>query len=297
MIFSSLTTSDNICEKTTNIIGRFLNVNDMKDSDLHRQLIGFLEGKTSSGDWDKINKLAENEEFVTVLRQMDKLSRESCRPDKGRMWTEIYRYVRISRRRNFIRLWERVAVVLLPALIGIVLFFYFQYSRPEQHFIPGPVARNQVRLFLNDGRVVHVQQLAQDSVLRENGVGILIDTGRSVVYQPQNVSHADLVYNTLTVPRCCEYRMVLADGTQVWLNSESELRFPVNFTGNERRVFLKGEAYFQVAKDETKPFRVETGALEIEALGTQFDVNAYRDNGQWMTTLVEGPGEGIRRGN
>ena len=269
----------------------------MKDSDLHRQLIGFLEGKTSSGDWDKINKLAENEEFVTVLRQMDKLSRESCRPDKGRMWTEIYRYVRISRRRNFIRLWERVAVVLLPALIGIVLFFYFQYSRPEQHFIPGPVARNQVRLFLNDGRVVHVQQLAQDSVLRENGVGILIDTGRSVVYQPQNVSHADLVYNTLTVPRCCEYRMVLADGTQVWLNSESELRFPVNFTGNERRVFLKGEAYFQVAKDETKPFRVETGALEIEALGTQFDVNAYRDNGQWMTTLVEGRVRCIRRGN
>lgn len=155
-MFSSLTTSDNICEKTTNIIGRFLNVNDMKDSDLHRRLIGFLEGKDSSGDWDKIKKLAENEEFVTVLRQMDKLSRESCRPDKGRMWTEIYRYVRISRRRNFIRRWERVAVVLLPALIGIVLFFYFQYSRPEQHFIPGPVARNQVRLFLNDGRVVHV---------------------------------------------------------------------------------------------------------------------------------------------
>ena len=90
MIFSSLTTSDNICEKTTNIIGRFLNVNDMKDSDLHRRLIGFLEGKTSSGDWDKINKLAENEEFVTVLRQMDKLSRESCRPDKGRMLSLIH---------------------------------------------------------------------------------------------------------------------------------------------------------------------------------------------------------------
>ena len=176
----------------------------MKDSDLHRRLIGFLEGKTSSGDWDKINKLAENEEFVTVLRQMDKLSRESCRPDKGRMWTEIYRYVRISRRRNFIRLWERVAVVLLPALIGIVLFFYFQYSRPEQHFIPGPVARNQVRLFLNDGRVVHVQQLAQDSVLRENGVGILIDTGRSVVYQPQNVSQSRIVAMSFCEPRSWE---------------------------------------------------------------------------------------------
>lgn len=270
--------------------GRFFNVNDMKDSDLHRRLIEFLEGKAFPGEGNDVKNVVEHEELMSVLHQMDKLCRESCRPDKGRMWTEIYKHVRISRRRNFIRRWGAVAAVLLPALIGTILFFYFQYSRPEQHFIPFPVARNQVQLFLNDGRVVHVQQLARDSVLRENGAGILIDTGRAVIYQPQNVSraHVGLVYNTLTVPRCCEYRMVLADGTQVWLNSESELRFPVNFTGNERRVFLKGEAYFQVAKDETKPFRVETGALEIEALGTQFDVNAYRDNGQWMTTLVEG---------
>ena len=115
-----------------------------------------------------------------------------------------------------------------------------------------------------------------------------MDTGRYLIYQPQDVTPSGLIYNTLTVPRCCEYRMVLADGTQVWLNSDSELRFPVNFTGNERRVFLKGEAFFQVAKDEMKPFRVETGALEIEALGTQFDVSAYQDDGKWMTTLVEG---------
>lgn len=260
----------------------------MKSSNLHRRLIEFLEGGAFSGHEGMNRNILEDEEFMTILQRMDKLSRQSCQPDKGRMWTEIYKHVRICRRRNFIRRWGRVAAVLLPALMGTVLFFYFQHSQPEQHFIPVPVARNQVQLFLNDGRVVHVQQLTKDSVLRENGAGILIDTGRSVVYRPENIRKVGLVYNTLTVPRCCEYRMVLADGTQVWLNSESELRFPVNFTGNERRVFLKGEAYFQVAKDETKPFRVETGALEIEALGTQFDVNAYRDNGKWMTTLVEG---------
>lgn len=260
----------------------------MNNSDLYKRLIEFLEGIAFSGHEGDDGNIPEDEKFMTVLQQMDKLSRQPHQPDKGRMWMEIYKHVRLSRRKNFIRRWGRVAAILLPALIGTVLFFCFRHSQPEQHFIPDAVVRNQVQLLLNDGRVVHVQQLTKDSVLRENGAGILIDTGRSVVYRPENIREVGLVYNTLTVPRCCEYRMVLADGTQVWLNSESELRFPVNFTGNERRVFLKGEAYFQVAKDETKPFRVETGALEIEALGTQFDVNAYRDNGKWMTTLVEG---------
>ena len=104
----------------------------------------------------------------------------------------------------------------------------------------------------------------------------------------KNREKAELVYNTLTVPRCCEYHLVLADGTRVWLNSDSELRFPVDFVGEERRVFLKGEAYFQVAKNAEKPFRVEAGAIQIEALGTGFDVSAYREDGKWMTTLVDG---------
>ncbi len=255
----------------------------MKDKYLNKRLVEFLRDSRCSG-----NEVMEDKELMAVLRQLDSLGKQSCRPDKERMWTEIYRHVQFSRRRNFIRRWGWVAAVLLPALVGTVLLFYFQNFRPEQSAAPVAVARDQVQLFLNDGRVVQVQRMGNDSVLLENGAGILVDTGRYLIYQPQDVTPSGLIYNTLTVPRCCEYRMVLADGTQVWLNSDSELRFPVNFTGNERRVFLKGEAFFQVAKDEMKPFRVETGVLEIEALGTQFDVSAYQDDGKWMTTLVEG---------
>lgn len=260
----------------------------MKDKDLHKRLVEFLRDSRCSGNEETVNEVMEDKELMAVLRQLDSLGKQSCRPDKERMWTEIYRHVQFSRRRNFIRRWRWVAAVLLPALAGTVLLFYFQNFRPEQSAAPVAVARDQVQLFLNDGRVVQVQRMGNDSVLLENGAGILVDTGRYLIYQPQDVTPSGLIYNTLTVPRCCEYRMVLADGTQVWLNSDSELRFPVNFTGNERRVFLKGEAFFQVAKDEMKPFRVETGALEIEALGTQFDVSAYQDDGKWMTTLVEG---------
>jgi ferric-dicitrate binding protein FerR (iron transport regulator) len=80
----------------------------------------------------------------------------------------------------------------------------------------------------------------------------------------------------------------LADGTKVWLNAASSVRFPVAFTGKERKVEITGEAYFEVAKDKTKPFRVKANSSEIEVLGTHFNVNAYDDEASIKTTLLEG---------
>ena len=95
-------------------------------------------------------------------------------------------------------------------------------------------------------------------------------------------------YNQLDIPRKGEYRLVLADGTRVWLNSESSLKYPVAFQGNERKVYLEGEAYFEVSKDEHKPFTVVTGESSIRVLGTSFNVRAYADEAQLCATLVEG---------
>lgn len=92
--------------------------------------------------------------------------------------------------------------------------------------------------------------------------------------------------NQIIVPKGGEYKLILADGTRVWMNSLSELEFPSRFTGKERRIKLSGEAYFEVAKDKEKPFIVEMGDNEIKVLGTSFDINNY--NGKFVTTLVTG---------
>ena len=92
----------------------------------------------------------------------------------------------------------------------------------------------------------------------------------------------------LTTPRGGEFKVTLEDGTEVWLNAESQLRYPAEFEGAERRVQVSGEAYFHVAKDAERPFYVETAGQVIRVTGTEFNVNAYADDSQVFTTLVSG---------
>ena len=98
-----------------------------------------------------------------------------------------------------------------------------------------------------------------------------------------------LVFNTVTTPRGGEFKLVLEDGTRVWLNAGSELRYPVRFVGKERKVFVKGEVYFEVAKDRKRPFRVQVlDEMTVEVLGTHFNVSAYEEDATIETTLAEG---------
>jgi ferric-dicitrate binding protein FerR (iron transport regulator) len=90
------------------------------------------------------------------------------------------------------------------------------------------------------------------------------------------------------VPRGGEFNLVLSDGTRVFVNSMSKLEFPVNFTGNKREISLEGEAYFEVAKDKTRPFIVKIKGVQVEVLGTTFNIKAYPEDHQSFTTLVEG---------
>ena len=97
-----------------------------------------------------------------------------------------------------------------------------------------------------------------------------------------------LEYNTLSVPRKGHYKLTLPDGSKVWLNAESPIVFPTNFNGIERRVVVTGETYFEVVKDKTKPFRVVADDMTVEALGTQFNINAYPNESMLAATLAEG---------
>lgn len=129
---------------------------------------------------------AKNEEFNILLHQLDELAGKSCIPDKRRIWSHIYQQLIEKRRRIQFRRWSVVAAVLLPAIVAVSFFFYFQSSRPESlqnRPLATVIDRNQVRLLLDDGRVIHVQQLKKDSLLQELGVGIQIDTASTIRYQ------------------------------------------------------------------------------------------------------------------
>jgi ferric-dicitrate binding protein FerR (iron transport regulator) len=92
----------------------------------------------------------------------------------------------------------------------------------------------------------------------------------------------------MSTPRGGQYQLTLADGSQVWLNAESSITYPTAFNGNDRKVSITGEAYFEVAKDKKKPFRVDIGPATIEVLGTHFNMNTYKDEQTNKTTLLEG---------
>lgn len=156
-----------------------------------------------------------------------------------------------------------------------------------------PLAPGSDRAWLRlaDGRLVYLDSTATGSLARQAGLRLEKTADGSIVYlsDPSSVAAAGhLAFNEIRTPRGGQYRVVLSDGTQVWLNAASSMRFPVVFPEGERRVDLQGEAYFEVSKDAAKPFRVEASGSLVEVLGTHFNVNAYADESTVRTTLLEG---------
>ena len=156
----------------------------------------------------------------------------------------------------------------------------------EERIVPGS---GQVMLTLGRGEVVPLKRDTNELIVADTALRIMNERNTLVYMKVESKGKAeDVVYNTLTVPVSGEYCLVLADGTKVFLNSGSEIRYPAMFRGKRREVFLKGEAWFEVAKDSTRGFWVHAGEMNVKVLGTSFNVKAYEKLGTVATTLVEG---------
>lgn len=152
---------------------------------------------------------------------------------------------------------------------------------------------NRAVLTLEDGRKIYLDSVDNGKLLSQSNVNIEKLADGQIAYK-QQAAAAEIVYNTLSNPRGSRViDVMLADGSRVWLNNESSIRFPVAFVGDERRVEVSGEAYFEVAHDAHKKFLVVSGGSSVEVLGTHFNVNSYSD---LVTTLVEGSVR-VRRGD
>ena len=197
-----------------------------------------------------------------------------------------------GRKRRIIRLGS-CAAVLLFACMGI-WFYYIQTGNAligegEVHKeIPKLLAgKPQATLQLASGKTVFLTSDSSRRLEPEYGVEIRQDSG-VIKYQVAEVQGGkEEQYNMITVPRGGEFTLILSDGTQVWLNAETSLRYPVEFVGNERKVYLEGEAFFDVTHDKQKQF-VETEKAKVQVYGTAFNVYAYPNEYEVVATLVRG---------
>ena len=257
-----------------------------------------LKGKLSESEerqlsgWRKVSD--ENERaFLRLISEyfysigLEKLVMYDCRVAYGRFLQKKYQQ---RRKRRFLINMARVAAVALPFVIALVL--YVGLNREEEQMVRPSLASNilpgtsKAVLTLANGQMIPLGKEATDSTIITDGTQISA-SGSGVTYA-SGVESESVVYNKLEIPRGGEFCLTLSDGTRVWLNSETSIQYPVAFGAKERRVFVQGEAYFEVAKDAKKPFTVQFMSSSVTVLGTSFNIRAYPEEKRSQTTLAEG---------
>lgn len=188
---------------------------------------------------------------------------------------------------------QYVAVIALVFCVGIAAFYIQDHKRKGT--VPLAVQQNFIKagnlkavLTLADGQQVVLEQCTEGNIQAGN---LLIEQKQGELdYQKINRTEDSCeIFNTINTPKGGEYKLILADGTRVWVNSESELKYPVKFTEKTRMVYIKGEAYFEVTPDAEKPFVVQTpDSMLVKVLGTHFNISAYEEDETIATTLAEG---------
>jgi ferric-dicitrate binding protein FerR (iron transport regulator) len=206
--------------------------------------------------------------------------------------------IRPRAKHNYFRSLGVAAAVSGFIIVSLTLFKPFIFDKKQTANVktirntppPLPPGGNKAILILSDGSSIELNDAKKGELANDKGVKINKKANGQISYTRYGVSTEQPVnaFNTVITPRGGQYQLVLSDGTKVWLNSASSLKYPVTFTGNKREIELSGEAYFEVAHNPHKPFRVISNGQIVEVLGTHFNVNAYADEPAIKTTLLEG---------
>jgi transmembrane sensor len=263
----------------------------------------YLRDKLTPEELDQLFSQYNEEELDEVLKEMQALpalENSDEETDRQVVFNKILNRLEDKKRIN----WVRVAVAAM--FIGLIATggWYFFKKEPvakEISFIqPGS---NKALLVLAGGQQIILDNIRKGDVAQLGNVKVIMKADSSLlVYNITGNSRNDngqnnagnsntanaVGYNTLFTPRGGQFQVQLPDGSHVWLNAASSLRYPAAFTGTKREVELKGEAYFEVAKDDRKPFEVSAKGQHIKVLGTAFNIMAYDDEKTVKTTLVQG---------
>lgn len=250
------------------------------------------------------NKITQEQFLASELNQFSSA-------DKKDAWKRIARETGVSSGRTLGSVGLRYAAAAVVLIVGsVAAFFIYQKEKvntgvtaiantgASAEILPG---KEKATLTLSDGTRIALDEVSDGEIAKQENISITKTADGQLVYSPaknqpaSRVAQLDL-YNTIATPRGGQYKVVLPDGSKVWLNAASSLRYPTKFSNKERKVVLSGEAYFEVAKVHalqngqkySVPFRVLSGRQQVEVLGTSFNVNSYADEKKITTTLVEG---------
>lgn len=268
--------------------------NGLLDQETEERLLAYFngeldeEGRFAVEQW--LNDSPENKKVYHQLEKDALFIRWANREQKVHVEDREAMLFRQIRRAKIRKIGFRVAasVAVLVALGGVYLFM----STPAKENMLAentPIIRAnypQARLVLSTGEVIDLTKNT-DNIVEKDGSVVAIDTNKALVYNQSGTWKPRNRYITRLSFLVGEFFLTLSDGTGVWLNAESELEYPVKFTSGERHVKLKGEAYFSVKKDTTKPFFVTSGAYRLRVYGTEFNMNTYHKE-RIQVVLVNG---------
>lgn len=236
----------------------------------------------------------DNEDLREEFERVRRLT--ALEANKAKMWKQVQSRMNKNSRYQVKRYLKYAAIIVAFVLAGGT--WWMVKENPEEiisvelsetsMLSPGTP---KAYILFSSGQRMDLTTTEHDTMIMEKGMQVRVGSSGKISYIPGDsgsVLKQEIVYNTIVVPRGGEYKLELADGTLVWLNSDSELRYPVKFAGSQRDVWLKGEGYFEVSKNPEKPFRVVVDDMIVKVLGTSFNINAYKDRGNILTTLVSG---------
>ncbi|HEY4287768.1 MAG TPA: FecR domain-containing protein [Puia sp.] len=276
------------------------------DNTYYKNLVlGFIQNRLSSDQARELNAFIERElqeyddlmndpEVLLVIEQQMRVSRPELPPVAEERFRQRIQdavgYARSSRKRVVFPAWWRYAAAIVILCAGGYLWTIKKpvSQKPENkpvlvaNALPG---KNGAILTLAGGRQVVLDSLG-NGVIAEQGKTRVVVRNNQLVYST-SARPNEIMYNTMTTPKGRQFQLVLPDGSHIWLNAASSITYPVS-AGNDRTVSITGEAYFEVAQDKSRPFHVKANGMEVEVLGTHFNINSYADEGSIRTTLLEG---------
>lgn len=265
----------------------------MEDEIAKRLIKKYNEGSCTPEE----KELLESWYLKAASENEDELHEPNYQDAKREIWARIgsERPVQVKKR---LLVPAIAAAAVLVLTVGIALFVNQKHHETEVEVAALKVNNvepggNKAFLILADGRKISLTDVENGNLAEQSGIRINKTKDGQLVYEvaaatSKNGTSAEAVYNTIETPLGGQYQVKLNDGTKVWLNAGSKLRYPVLFAGNERKVELIGEGYFEVTHDQRKPFKVVSAEQTVVVLGTRFNVNNYQDEAVVKTTLLEG---------